>query len=247
MKNVKKVLFLLLIIFFISNQIFAYKTIETPFKVGEYLEYEVKIFNTVVAVQKVWVKGIEVVNGVSCLKLTVSDAIIWLAQTIYGDVWFIKAVTSDGNTYFPGAGISNPFMPADPQVGDRISAIFPESTGTYSEVTETGVDVSLNTGLGPFSNCVEVTSFWDNTVEDLAYFCPGIGEVKLVEAPGSSGIELSEFGNNNSGPEPEPPPTPGPEPEPPPTPGPEPEPGPSESKSSGGGGGCFVYGLMIAQ
>ena len=162
--------------------------------------------------------GIEIVESVYCLKLVVSDAVEWLAQNIDGNVWFMKVIIDNALTYTRGSGISNPIMPADPQVGDRISSIFPEDAGSYSEITEIGVDVTLNTGLGPYENCVEMTSYWNNEVEEVEYFCPGAGLVKVEKSPGT-GMELSEFGNINS------------------EPGPVPVGG---GDTGGGGGGCFL-------
>ena len=91
-------------------------------------------------------------------------------------------------------------------MGIRLSHIFPESAGTYGEVTEIGVDVDLSTGLGPYENCIEITNYHDYEVEQLEYLCPGIGLVKSIyigEGPPETGMELSEFGNDE--PEPGPP------------------------------------------
>lgn len=59
----KKILITLLLSGLILNTGFAYKKVPTPFKVGEYMEFEVKVFKTTVAIQKVWVKGIVNIDG----------------------------------------------------------------------------------------------------------------------------------------------------------------------------------------
>jgi len=146
--------------------------------------------------------GTEFVESVNCLKFEVEEdgdvATAWIAQDTDGNVWFLKIIISEG-VFTLGSGISNPFFYAEPKVGDILSQIFPESAGTYSEVTEIGVDVNLSTGLGPYENCIEITSYFDYEVEDLSYYCSGIGLVKIIypqEGPPETGRELSEFGND---------------------------------------------------
>ena len=153
--------------------------------------------------------GTEFVNLVNCLKFEVKVvgdvATAWIAQDTDGNVWFLKIIISEG-VFTLVSGISNPLFYAEPKVGDILSQIFPESAGTYSEVTEIGVDVNLSTSLGPYKNCIEITSYFDYEVEDLSYFCSGIGLVKTIylqEGPPETGQELSEFGNDE--PEPGPP------------------------------------------
>jgi hypothetical protein len=157
--------------------------------------------------------GTEVAESVNCLKLFLKndpsidndptidiDAILWIAQDTDGNIWFVKVeIFSSGGktTYTIGSGISNPLVHAVPKVGDRITSIFPESVGTYGEVTQIGINVGLSTGLGPYSNCAESTEYYDFEVETLTYSCPEVGMVKTIytqESPGTR-QELSEFGN----------------------------------------------------
>lgn len=215
-----------------------------PFQNGDWFRYEG--YGGMAGETETWeIVGVEVVDSIRCLKLAVGGSFAWLAQNTDGDVWFIKVVLNEGNTYTPGSGISNPLMRAQPQVGDRISSIFPESAGTYSEVTDVGVDVAINTGLGPFEDCIEITSYWNNEMEEMEYCCPGIGSVKREETPGT-GMALSDYGNTDPDPDdptpdPEPDPTPDPEPgpapdpEPAPIPDPEPEPEPQPVPDGAGG------------
>ena len=140
--------------------------------------------------------GTEFVESVNCLKLEIGDATGWLAQDTDGNVWFLKIIDEDG-VFTLGSGISNPWISAEPKVGDRLSHIFPESAGTYAEVTEIGVVVNLNTGLGPYENCIEITDYFDYEIEEFEYYCHGIGLVKSIypqESPPETGQELSEFG-----------------------------------------------------
>ena len=150
--------------------------------------------------------GTEFVKSVNCLKLEVKVegdvATVWIAQDTDGNVWFLKIIMEDG-VFTLGSGISNPWVNAEPKVGDKLSNIFPESAGTYGEVTEIGVDVNLSTSLGPYENCIKITDYFDYEVEDIEYYCPEIGLVKsihIAEGPPETGMELSEFGND----EPEP-------------------------------------------
>ena len=138
--------------------------------------------------------GTEVVDSVNCLKLVVSGGTLWLAQDTDGSVWLLKVIIGSSTIYTLGSGISYPFMPAEPKVGDRVSHIFQESAGTYGKVTEIGVDVDLSTGLGPYENCVEITCYYDYEVEELEYYCPEVGLVKTVYDI-ETGKELSEYGN----------------------------------------------------
>jgi hypothetical protein len=149
--------------------------------------------------------GTEFVKSVNCLKLEVKVegdvATVWIAQDTDGNVWLLKIMMEEG-VFTLGSGISNPFVYAEPKVGDRLSNIFPESAGTYGEVTEIGVDVNLSTSLGPYENCIRITDYFDYEVEDLEYYCPGIGLVKSIypqESPPETGQELSEFGNVEPG------------------------------------------------
>jgi len=61
----KKVYIFLFIILFSTN-LFAYKRVSVPFKVGEYMEYEVRVFKASVAKLKVWVKDIVTIDKREC-------------------------------------------------------------------------------------------------------------------------------------------------------------------------------------
>ncbi|MBN1899646.1 MAG: DUF3108 domain-containing protein [Spirochaetes bacterium] len=47
----------------------SYNRIEHPFKIGEFMEFEIKLGNISVAILKVWIKGIEKVNDVDCYHI----------------------------------------------------------------------------------------------------------------------------------------------------------------------------------
>ncbi len=79
----KKFLFIVFAIFFFCNSIFGFKKIDVPFKVGEYLEFEVKLFNTTVAIQKIWVKGIVTVRGKKCYHLHADIETVGWVSSIY--------------------------------------------------------------------------------------------------------------------------------------------------------------------
>lgn len=64
-------------------QLSAFKTIPPPFKVGEYMEFHVRLFNRTVAVQKVWVKEIVQMNGVSCYHIFADIETIPIISAIY--------------------------------------------------------------------------------------------------------------------------------------------------------------------
>jgi hypothetical protein len=56
-------------IFLLNKFLFSYKIIPTPFKVGEYMEFDVRLFNMTVAIQKVWVKAIVEIEGKKCYHI----------------------------------------------------------------------------------------------------------------------------------------------------------------------------------
>jgi hypothetical protein len=77
------IIFLLLVLFAVSiipQPLQAYKRIEQPFKVGEFMQFEIKLANISVAILKVWIKGITKVNNTECYH-------------IYADVQTVKWVS----------------------------------------------------------------------------------------------------------------------------------------------------------
>lgn len=65
----KKSILIILVTIIIPYSAFSFTRIAPPFKVGEYLEFEVRVFNTTVAVQKAWVKEIVDVDGIKCYHI----------------------------------------------------------------------------------------------------------------------------------------------------------------------------------
>jgi len=66
--KIKKYLLVLILLVFTTN-IQAYKRIPKPFKIGEYMEFEIKLFNITVGILKVWVKGIVEINKKKCYHI----------------------------------------------------------------------------------------------------------------------------------------------------------------------------------
>jgi hypothetical protein len=150
------------------------------------------------------VMGTEVVDSVNCLKVNVKGHgknsnpdldtewyTVWLAQDESGVVWVFKHYDALSDTTATlgrvGAVV---WAPATFAVGQR----FGEIGDTYREVVETGVTVTLGTGLGPYTNCVKVKRV-EGTDEDLYYLAGGVGIVKEEWNDGGStnGWELDEI------------------------------------------------------
>ncbi|MDD5067493.1 MAG: DUF3108 domain-containing protein [bacterium] len=79
----KKYFFLLCFFLSCYQTLSAYKTVPVPFKVGEYMEFNVRLFNKTVAVQKVWVKDIVEVNGVSCYHIYADIETVPVVSAVY--------------------------------------------------------------------------------------------------------------------------------------------------------------------
>lgn len=73
--------FIITLIIFSTQILYSYKKVSIPFKVGEYLEYEVRLFNTTVATQRVWVKGIVEIEGRKCFHIHADiETVPWVSK-----------------------------------------------------------------------------------------------------------------------------------------------------------------------
>lgn len=143
--------------------------------------------------------GTEIVNSVKCLKAnsisTDGGAItFWLAQDTEGNVWALKLFFhSTGDTFYLGDEFTSWLMPATPAVGTHAGLTIPETQVDYCSIVATDVTVpKLNTGLGPFTGCLEVNC---RSVDvEVEYYCPGIGNVRnsSIDNP-DSGMDLKEI------------------------------------------------------
>ena len=70
------------IIIFITNA-YGYNITHTQFKVGEYLEHEIKVFGVKVAIQKVWIEEIVEIRGYKCYKVKVDIETLPWFSTFY--------------------------------------------------------------------------------------------------------------------------------------------------------------------
>ncbi|MBW2108851.1 MAG: hypothetical protein JRI36_09325 [Deltaproteobacteria bacterium] len=128
--------------------------------------------------------GKEEIAGVRCLKINaVTDGTLgtlWMAQDTDGTIWVRQIYFhASGVTYSYGNGINYPFMPANPQVGDRVSQSWPEPE-RQCRIQEVGVSVDQTCwGMGPYQDCVKIVcGDTPNYDDESEYFCPGVGTVQ---------------------------------------------------------------------
>lgn len=95
-----KKLSLLIFLIILTSPLYAYKNIPAPFKVGETMEFEVRVFNITAAIQKVWVKEIVEVNGVSCYHIIADIETIPIISRIY-HLHDVSHEYIDVNTLYP--------------------------------------------------------------------------------------------------------------------------------------------------
>lgn len=138
--------------------------------------------------------GVEDLDGIKCLKINAVSQnqllVVWLAQDTEGTVWTLKVfVPGSGYTFTLGNGIESPFMPANPEVGDRAGFAIPESDQYHCRIAETDVDVPQTCwGMGPndgFTGCVRIQCGEPpGYIEEDNYFCPDFGQVKYSTTSG---------------------------------------------------------------
>ncbi len=130
--------------------------------------------------------AIETVDSVQCLKVEltmylkgekVDDYVIlyWVAQDTQGNVWGLKKYNGyhDETDYY-GKDNAILVMPASPQVGEQLE----QDEDEYGIVEATGVTVTqLSTGLGPYTNCIQIGYFDGNLREETDYYAPGVSLV----------------------------------------------------------------------
>jgi len=76
----KKCLLVVAILFLIDTA-YGINKVPTPFKVGEYMEFEIRLFGKTVAIQKVWVKGIVEVRGRKCYHILADiQTVPWVSR-----------------------------------------------------------------------------------------------------------------------------------------------------------------------
>jgi hypothetical protein len=134
--------------------------------------------------------GTDTVDGVACVRVTSMRTenkeflTAWLAQDVSGNVYLLKFYDADNPTpVVYGKSGAVLFIPANPQVGDKVY-------GDAHTVIQTGVTVPmLSTGLGPFTNCLKTTE----SDGDIVYYAPGIGYVKKDYSHEAGGFELKEL------------------------------------------------------
>jgi len=138
------------------------------------------------------IAGTDIVDGVKCTVVNfcglvdlVEFVASWVAQDISGNIYVLKEYDSENSTPTIVYGKDNALlvMPKDPKVNDIIF-------GGDATVVETGVTVSqLNSGIGPFANCIKV--MWSDG--EISYFAPNIGEVKNGYPGEVDYVELKEI------------------------------------------------------
>jgi hypothetical protein len=150
------------------------------------------------------VMGTEVVDTVRCLKVMIKGHgndtdpnddtewyYVWLAQDASGVVWALKYYGAlSGTTTTLGRSGAVVWAPSAFAVGQR----YGEEGSSYYEVVETGLTVSLGTGLGSYTDCVKV-KWTDGVIVDYLYMAPDVGIVKEEWDDGGApgGWELEEI------------------------------------------------------
>jgi len=147
--------------------------------------------------------GTEVVDSISCLRVMIKGhgnntdpdadtewSTVWLAQDTSSVVWVFKLhdALSEKTTEL-GKANAMVWAPATFVVGQR----FGEIGDSYREAVETGITVSLGTGLAPYTDCIKV-KWVQGANEDFYYLAPGVGIVKEEWNDGglTNGWELVE-------------------------------------------------------
>ncbi len=78
--NIKKIILIFIFLFY-SFSAYSYEFKVPKFNIGEYMEFQVKIFNTTVAIQKVKILGIEKVKGIKCYKIKADiETVKWVSK-----------------------------------------------------------------------------------------------------------------------------------------------------------------------
>jgi len=151
------------------------------------------------------VAGTEVIDNVNCAKVLTKGHgnnpdpeldpewyYSWIAQDTDEVVWVLQRYIAEEDTIeFFGTNNAIVLMPSDPVIGQTYNHIESE----YSQITDTGVTVpELNTGLGPYTNCIK--TMWTDGISDVdfEYHAPNIGHVKIEWDSGiTKGWELKEI------------------------------------------------------
>ncbi len=81
MKIKRTIVALLLILISFLSPINAYKRIPKPFKVGEFMQFEIKLFNVTVGILKVWIKGIVKIKSKKCFHIYADiETVPWVSK-----------------------------------------------------------------------------------------------------------------------------------------------------------------------
>ncbi len=152
-----------------------------PLKVGyRTLEYGYGDYNG--RVRYIDVIGEEVVDGINCLKfnkfITNKETdyyVMWMAQDTQGNVWIIQIYNFENDQLITfGQDNAVLFIPGDPTIG-QIVLDFGDS---YGEILATDATVpTMQTGLGPFTNCLKVKEYYGGGDIDYYYYAPNFGSV----------------------------------------------------------------------
>lgn len=133
----------------------------------------------------------------------IEDTRDWYAQDADGNVWYLGedtaeyeggvVVSTEGSwTWGEGGALPGIVMLGDPQVGDvyRQEYLVDEAED-YGEVV--GLDESVTVPAGTFTGCLKTRdrSAIDASVDELKYFCAGVGGVLTEE--GAVRDELIEY------------------------------------------------------
>jgi hypothetical protein len=167
-----------------------------PFKVGDKITYKTYGMPFIIycygeAIRK------ETIDQVSCLKLKDSSsnsstaiAYYWVAQDTSGNVWILKyhdVELNDLRNY--GRNYAKIFMPSVVNVGSVLW-----NSDAIETVVAAGITVPiLNTGLGPYHNCIKTKIINTDGDIDYQYYAPGVGPVKEEwnDDGGTNGVEIS--------------------------------------------------------
>jgi len=147
--------------------------------------------------------GIQTFNNVKCLKINMINTSIddddefvsiWMAQDTEGNLWILKGyVHFEYTTFMLGTAFTSMFMPAAPKVNDPAGIMAPEIAGkNYCQVVE--ADISIVTAYGSYDNCIKSNCYWDSSIEDVEYYCPDVGQVKITGSNPQEIMELKEYG-----------------------------------------------------
>jgi hypothetical protein len=167
-----------------------------PFKIGEKLTYKTYGYPFIIY-SYIEAKNQETIDQVKCLKIknsisysSIAVVYYWLAQDTSGNVWILQYHDVELNDFkYYGRNYAKIVMPSVVNVGSVLWN--PDGIET---VVATGITVPrLNTGIGPYYNCIKSKVIYIYGDIDYQYFAPGVGQVKAEfnDDDGINGLEIS--------------------------------------------------------